>query len=100
MTPPAALLGPASGRRLTNSEYVNTVSDLLGANVVDGKATRFSYGELAPIIDFDRTPGYRSSGWILPFLYGSLGILLLIVSFLYNKYKHLIFDNDDISEVS
>jgi CubicO group peptidase (beta-lactamase class C family) len=53
--------------------------DLLGANVADGKATRFSYGELAPIIDFDRTPGYRSSGWILPLLYGSLGILLLTV---------------------
>ena len=30
----------------------------------------------------------------------SLGILLLIVSFLYNKYKHLIFDDEDISEVS
>src|SRR4029079_13127885 len=27
--------------------------DLLTANVADGKATRFSYGELAPIIDFD-----------------------------------------------
>jgi hypothetical protein len=51
--------------------------DLLGANVVDGKAVRFSYGELAPIIDFDRTPGYRSSAWILPLLYGSLGILVL-----------------------
>jgi uncharacterized membrane protein len=25
----------------------------------------------------------------------SLGILLLIISFLYNKYKHLIFDNND-----
>lgn len=51
--------------------------DLLTANVADGKATRFSFGELAPIIDFDRTPGYRSSGWILPVLYGSLAILLL-----------------------
>ena len=51
--------------------------DLLAANVADGKATRFSYGELAPIIDFDRTPGYRSSAWILPLLYCSLAILLL-----------------------
>jgi CubicO group peptidase (beta-lactamase class C family) len=51
--------------------------DLLTANVADGKATRFSYGEIAPIIDFDRTPGYRSSGWILPLLYCSLAILLI-----------------------
>ena len=51
--------------------------DKLGANVVDGKAVRFSYGELAPIIDFDRTPRYRSSAWILPLLYASLGVLLL-----------------------
>jgi CubicO group peptidase (beta-lactamase class C family) len=51
--------------------------DLLTANVADGKATRFSYGELAPIIDFDRTPGYRSSAWILPLLYCSLAILLI-----------------------
>jgi CubicO group peptidase (beta-lactamase class C family) len=51
--------------------------DLLGANVTDGKATRFSFGELAPIIDFDRTPFYRSSAWILPLLYASLAILLI-----------------------
>jgi CubicO group peptidase (beta-lactamase class C family) len=50
--------------------------DLLTANVADGQATRFSFGELAPIIDFDRTPGYRSSAWILPLLYCSLAILL------------------------
>ena len=51
--------------------------DLLTANVSDGTVTRFSYGELAPIIDFDRTPGYRSSAWILPLLYCSLAILLV-----------------------
>ncbi|HEY7007182.1 MAG TPA: serine hydrolase domain-containing protein [Sphingomicrobium sp.] len=51
--------------------------DLLTANVADGQATRFSYGELAPIIDFDRTPGYRSTTWILPLLYCALGVLLL-----------------------
>ena len=27
----------------------------------------------------------------------SLGILLLVISFLYNKYKHFIFDNDENS---
>jgi hypothetical protein len=32
---------------------------------------------LSPIIDFDRTPGYRSSAWILPLLYCSLAALLL-----------------------
>ena len=51
--------------------------DILAANVADGKAVRFSFGELAPIIDFDRTPGYRSSAWILPLMYCSLAILLL-----------------------
>jgi CubicO group peptidase (beta-lactamase class C family) len=51
--------------------------DLLTANVTDGKATRWSYGELAPIIDFDRTPGYRSSAWILPLLYCAFAVLLL-----------------------
>jgi len=53
--------------------------DTLSANVVDGKAVRFSYGELAPIIDFDRTPASRSSAWLLPLLYFSLGVLLLTI---------------------
>jgi CubicO group peptidase (beta-lactamase class C family) len=53
--------------------------DILSALVSDGKATRFAYGEFAPIIDFDRTPGYRSSAWILPLLYCSLAILLITV---------------------
>jgi CubicO group peptidase (beta-lactamase class C family) len=51
--------------------------DILSANVKDGKATRFAYGELAPIIDFDRTPTYRSSAWLLPLTYCSLAILLV-----------------------
>jgi len=55
--------------------------DLLTAKVVDGKAVRFSFGELAPIIDFDRTPFYRSSAWILPFLYCALAILVLTALF-------------------
>ena len=53
--------------------------DILSALVNDGKASRFAYGEFAPIIDFDRTPGYRSSAWILPLLYCSLAILLITV---------------------
>jgi CubicO group peptidase (beta-lactamase class C family) len=51
--------------------------DILSATVADGKAARFSYGMLSPIIDFDRTPGYRSSAWILPLLYCSFAILLV-----------------------
>jgi CubicO group peptidase (beta-lactamase class C family) len=51
--------------------------DILAANVANGKATRFSYGELAPIIDFDRTPTSRSSAWLLPLIYFSLAVLLL-----------------------
>jgi hypothetical protein len=34
VVPAAGMPGPASGRRLTNGEYVNTVSDLLGAKVL------------------------------------------------------------------
>ena len=49
--------------------------DLLTAT--DGKVTRLSWGELAPIIDFDRTPTYRSSAWILPLVYFSIAVLLL-----------------------
>jgi CubicO group peptidase (beta-lactamase class C family) len=51
--------------------------DLLTALVENGKATRLSWGELAPIIDWNRTPGYQSSAWLLPLLYCSLAILLI-----------------------
>jgi len=51
--------------------------DILSARVEDGKATLFSFGELAPIIDFKRTPASRASSWILPLVYFSLAVLLL-----------------------
>jgi hypothetical protein len=51
--------------------------ELLGATVADGQAVRFSFGEIAPIIVWDRTPLYKSSAWILPLLYVSLAVLLL-----------------------
>ena len=51
--------------------------DILSAKAVDGKVVRFSYGMLSPIIDFDRTPTYRSSSWILPLLYCSFAILIV-----------------------
>jgi CubicO group peptidase (beta-lactamase class C family) len=51
--------------------------DLLTATLENGKGARLSWGELAPIIDWNRTPGYRSSAWLLPLLYAALAILLL-----------------------
>jgi CubicO group peptidase (beta-lactamase class C family) len=52
-------------------------TELLGATVKDGKAVRFSFGEIAPIIVWDRVPWYKSSGWLLPLLYLSLAVLAL-----------------------
>jgi hypothetical protein len=53
---------------------------LLGAaNIADGRANRFSYDWISPFIVFDRTPGYRSSAWLLPLLYASLAVLALTV---------------------
>jgi CubicO group peptidase (beta-lactamase class C family) len=49
----------------------------LAAQVVDGKVVRWSWGLLAPFMVYDRVPTSRSSIWILPLLYASLGILLL-----------------------
>lgn len=49
----------------------------LAAQVVDGKVVRWSWGLIAPFMVYDRVPVSRSSTWILPLLYASLGILLL-----------------------
>ncbi len=51
--------------------------EMLGANVVDGKAVRFSLGSVAPIIVWDRTPWYQNSSWLLPLSYLSLAVLFL-----------------------
>jgi CubicO group peptidase (beta-lactamase class C family) len=51
--------------------------EMLGAKVVDGKAVRFSLGSVAPIIDWDRTPWYQDSAWLLPLSYLSLAVLFL-----------------------
>jgi hypothetical protein len=51
--------------------------EMLGANVVDGKAVRFSLGGVAPIIVWDRTPWYHDSAWLLPMVYLSLAVLFL-----------------------
>jgi CubicO group peptidase (beta-lactamase class C family) len=51
--------------------------EMLGAKVVDGQAVRFSLGSVAPIIDWDRTPWYQNSSWLLPLSYLSLAVLFL-----------------------
>ncbi|MFC3052339.1 serine hydrolase domain-containing protein [Kordiimonas pumila] len=50
---------------------------LLGAKVVDGKVTMWSYGDTAPIGAFLPVPVWRSAGWINPLLLLSIGVLLL-----------------------
>jgi CubicO group peptidase (beta-lactamase class C family) len=49
----------------------------LAAQIVDGKAVRFSIDEIAPFMVFDRVPWYTNSAWLLPLVYMSLAALLL-----------------------
>ncbi len=49
----------------------------LAAEVKDGKVVRMSSDELAPIMVYDPAPWWRSSAWLLPALFVSLGALLL-----------------------
>jgi hypothetical protein len=51
--------------------------ETLGANLVDGKAVRFSLGSVAPIIVWDRTPWYQDSAWLLPLTYLGIAVLFL-----------------------
>ena len=55
--------------------------ETLVAKVVDGQAVRFSLGNIAPIIVWDRTPWYQNSTWLLPLMYLSLAVLFLTVVF-------------------
>lgn len=50
---------------------------LLAARVENGRVVRFSYGELAPIEMYDRTPWSKSAGWWLPAMVASVMVLLL-----------------------
>jgi len=67
--------------------------DRLAAKVVDGQVVRWSMDFFSPFMVFDRVPGGRSSGWILPALYASLGVLALTLIawpwgwFVRRKYK-------------
>ena len=51
----------------------------LAAEVVDGKVTRFSFDDFAPIIWFQRAPAATSPAWMMPATVASLTILLLTV---------------------
>jgi CubicO group peptidase (beta-lactamase class C family) len=51
----------------------------LAAVVEDGRVTRFSIDQLAPVLEFERTPAGRDSALLLPLLYASLAVLLLTV---------------------
>ena len=49
----------------------------LAAKVVDGKVVRWSIDGISPFMVFDRAPASKSSAWIIPALYVSLGVLLV-----------------------
>lgn len=49
----------------------------LAAKVVDGKVVRWSIDGISPFMVFDRAPTSKSSAWIMPALYISLGVLLI-----------------------
>jgi CubicO group peptidase (beta-lactamase class C family) len=49
----------------------------LAAKVVDGKVVRWSIDGISPFMVFDRAPASKSSAWIIPALYVSLGVLLI-----------------------
>jgi CubicO group peptidase (beta-lactamase class C family) len=49
----------------------------LAAKVIDGKVVRWSIDGISPFMVFDRAPASKSSAWIIPALYVSLGVLLI-----------------------
>lgn len=49
----------------------------LAAQVVNGKVVRWSIDGISPFMVFDRAPGAKSAGWIMPAMYASLGVLLI-----------------------
>ncbi|MDO9370199.1 MAG: serine hydrolase domain-containing protein [Sphingopyxis sp.] len=49
----------------------------LAAKLVDGKVVRWSIDGISPFMVFDRAPASKSSAWIIPALYVSLGVLLI-----------------------
>lgn len=55
--------------------------EMLGAKVVDGKATQLSINSIAPIMVMLPTPWYLNAAWLLPALYASLAVFALTVIF-------------------
>jgi hypothetical protein len=53
----------------------------LAAQVVDGKAVRFSIDGISPFMVFDRPVWYRDTGWLRPLFYVSLAALALTAVF-------------------
>jgi len=53
----------------------------LAAQVVDGKAVRFSIDGISPFMVFDRPVWYRDAGWLRPLFYVSLAALALTAVF-------------------
>ena len=51
----------------------------LAAQIVNGKAVRFSFDELSPFMVFDRAPWYCDSAWLVPLVGTSIAALLLTV---------------------
>ena len=70
---------PKIWREIAPFVWVDSGGERLAAKVVDGKIVRFSIDEISPFMMFDRTPGWKSSVWLLPVLYASLLALLLTV---------------------
>jgi hypothetical protein len=51
--------------------------ELLQAQIVDGKAVRFSTNGVAAIMVWDRTPWHRSTSWLTPMLAFSVAVLFI-----------------------
>jgi CubicO group peptidase (beta-lactamase class C family) len=51
--------------------------ELLSGKVVDGRVTRFSFGEVSAVEMYDRTAWSKSPGWLLPLVIGALVALSL-----------------------
>ena len=55
--------------------------EMLGAKVVNGKATQLSLNSIAPIMVMLPVPWYLNSAWLLPLLYASMAALALTLIF-------------------
>lgn len=53
--------------------------DLLSVQVENGRVQRFSFGEIAPIMMFERVPPAKSPGWLMPASILAIAALLLTV---------------------